>query len=146
MRSRVTSGGTAASHDVTPGRSSPPCARSVNRLVVARIGVAHDARPRVGGEHALEARGRRPRPVGDDDHARVDRVSDPHAAAVVDADPGRARGGVEKRVEDRPVGDRVRAVPHRLRLAVRRGDRPRVEVVPPDHDRRRRPHRSGRAR
>ena len=76
-------------------------------------------------------------PVGDDHHARVDRVADPDAAAVVDADPGRACRRVEKRVEDRPVGDRVRAVPHRLRLAVRRCDRPGVQVVPTDHDRRR---------
>ena len=67
---------------------------------------------------------------------RVDRVADPDAAAVVDADPRRARGHVHERVEDRPVGDRVGAVPHRLRLAVRRGDRAGVEVVAPDHHRR----------
>ncbi len=75
--------------------------------------------------------------VGDDDHAGVDRVADPDAAAVVDADPGRARGDVQQRVQDRPVGDRVGAVAHRLGLAVRRGDRAGVEVVAADHDRRR---------
>ncbi len=41
---------------------------------------------------------------------------------------------VEEGVEDRPVGDRVRAVPHALGLAVRRGDRAGVEVVPADDD------------
>ncbi len=43
---------------------------------------------------------------------------------------------VEQRVQDRPVGDRVGAVPHRLGLAVGRGDRAAVEVVAPDDDRR----------
>ena len=73
-------------------------------------------------------------PVGDDDHARVDRVADPDAAAVMDADPGRAGGDVQQRVQDRPVGDRVGAVLHRLGLAVGRGDRAGVEVVAADHD------------
>ena len=41
-----------------------------------------------------------------------------------------------QRVEQRPVGDRVGAVAHRLGLALGRGDRARVEVVAPDHDRR----------
>ena len=66
----------------------------------------------------------------------VDRVADADAAAVVDAHPRRAGGDVQERVEDRPVGDRVGAVAHRLGLAVRRGDRARVEVVAADHDRR----------
>ena len=43
---------------------------------------------------------------------------------------------LSERVEDRPVGDRVGAVAHRLGLAVRRGDRARVEVVAADDDRR----------
>ena len=77
------------------------------------------------------------RPVGDDDHAAVDRVADPDAAAVVDAHPGGAGGDIEERVQDRPVRDRIGAVAHRLRLAVRRGDGPGVEVIAPDHDGRR---------
>ena len=92
-------------------------------------------------EHAFEALRGVVRSVGDDDHPGVDRVADPDTAAVMDADPRRARGSVEERVEDRPVGDRVRAVAHRLGLAVRRGDRARVEVIPADHHRRR--HRTG---
>ena len=43
----------------------------------------------------------------------------PDPAAVMDADPRRAGGGVHQRVEQRPVGDRIGAVAHRLRLAVR---------------------------
>ena len=75
--------------------------------------------PGIGREHALEPLGRRVGPVGDDDHARVDRVADPDPAAVVDAHPGRARRDVDERVQDRPVRDRVGAVAHRLGLAVR---------------------------
>ena len=47
------------------------------------------------------------------------------------------RRGREERVQDRPVGDRVGAVHHRLGLAERRGDRAGIEVVAADHDRRR---------
>ena len=111
-------------------------ARRASRLGVAGVEVAHDAHAGVGREHALEALRRLVGAVGDDDHAGVDRVADPDAAAVVDADPGRARRHVDERVQDRPVGDRVGAVAHRLGLAVRRGDRAGVEVVAPDHDRR----------
>ena len=53
----------------------------------------------------------------------------PDAASVMDGDPGRARRRVEQGVQDRPVGDGVALVPHCLRLAVRRGDRARVEMV-----------------
>ena len=49
----------------------------------------------------------------------------------------RAGRRVDQRVEQRPVGDGVGAVGHRLGLAVRRRDRARVEVVAADHDRRR---------
>ena len=84
------------------------------------------------------------RAVGEHDHAGVDRVADPDAAAVVDADPGRARRDVDERVQDRPVRDRVRPVAHRLGLAIRRRDRAGVEVVAADHDRRR--HLAARAR
>ena len=120
-----------------PREVEPALARDVERLLVAGVGVPHDARAGVGREDALELRRGRVGPVGDDDHAGVDRVADPDAAAVVDADPGRARGDVHEGVQDRPVGDRVGAVAHRLGLAVRRGDGARVEVVASDHDRRR---------
>ena len=90
--------------------------------------------PGIGREHALEPLRSRVGAVGDDDHARVDRVADADAAAVVDADPRRARGDVDERVEDRPVRDRVGAVAHRLGLPVRRRDGARVEVIAADHD------------
>ncbi len=108
-----------------------------DRLGIARVDVPDDSHPGIGRQDTLEPRRHLVGAVGDDDHAGVDRVADPDAAAVVDADPGRAGGHVDERVQDRPVGDRVGAVAHRLRLAVRRGDRAGVEVVAPDHDRRR---------
>ena len=58
------------------------------------------------------------------------------AAAVMQRHPGGARGGVEQRVEQRPVGDRVGAVLHRFGLAVGRGDRAGIEMVAADDDRR----------
>ena len=61
---------------------------------------------------------------------------DAHAAAMVQRDPGRARGAVQQRVQQRPVGDRVGAVAHRLGLAVRAGDGTGIEMVAADHDRR----------
>src|SRR5688572_31079142 len=49
------------------------------------VGVPHDARAGIGCEHPLEPFRRVVGPVGDYDHAGMDRVSDPDAAAVVDA-------------------------------------------------------------
>ena len=74
--------------------------------------------------------------VGDADLTGVDRAADADAAAVVDAHPRGARTRVDEAVQERPVGDRVRPVDHRLGLAVGRGDRARVEVIAADHDRR----------
>jgi hypothetical protein len=69
------------------------------------------------------------------DLARVDRAADADAAAVVERHPGSAGRRVEQRVQQRPVGDRVGAVLHRLGLAVRRRHGAGVEVVAADHDR-----------
>ncbi len=132
-RSRTSSRASAYSSDAD-GRSSPTVACGVDGSGVAGVDVTHHAGPRIGREHALEALCHLVGAVGDDDHARVDRVADPDAAAVVDADPGRSCGRVEQRVEDRPVGDRVGAVSHRLRLAVRRRDGAGVEMVASDRD------------
>ncbi len=65
----------------------------------------------------------------------MDRPAHPDPAAVVDRHPRRSRRRVDQGVQQRPVGDGVGAVGHALRLPVRRGDRPAVQVVPPDHDR-----------
>ncbi len=111
-------------------------ARGRLRLFVTGVEVPDDAHARIRREHALEPLGRRLGAVGDDDHAGVDRVADADATAVMDADPRRSGCDVDERIQDRPVGDRVRAVEHRLGLAVRRRDGARVEMITPDHHRR----------
>src|SRR5450432_3277543 len=50
--------------------------------------------------------------------------------------PARPPPDVEQRVQNRPVGDRIAAVAHRLRLAEGRCDRARIEMIAADHDRR----------
>ena len=57
------------------------------------------------------------------------------AAEAVDGHEVGVRGGVEERVQDRPVGDAVGAVEHALGLAHGRRDRARVEVVARERDR-----------
>ncbi len=57
-------------------------------------------------------------------------------AAVMQRDPGGAAGGVQERVQQRPVGYRVGAVLHRLGLAVGAGDRAGIQMIPADHHRR----------
>ena len=74
------------------------------------------------------------RAVGHDDHAGVQRIADADAAAVMDGHPRGARGGVEQRVQHRPVGDRVAAVAHAFGLPIRRRHRAGVEMIAPDDD------------
>ena len=119
------------------GRSTPRSRAVSIAIVVAGVGVAHDAGAGIGRQHPLEPPVARVGAVGHHHHAGVDRVADADAAAVVQRDPARPAGGVEQRVQQRPVGDGVGAVLHRLGLAVGRGHRAGVEVVPADHDRRR---------
>ena len=111
-------------------------ARTIERLVIARIRMTPHARGRIVPQHPLEPLGGLRRAIGTDHHTGV--LAEPHAdaAAMVQADPGRPRGGVHQRIEQRPVAHRVRAVHHRFCLAVGRGDRTAVEMVAPDHHRR----------
>ncbi len=54
----------------------------------------------------------------------------------MDRHPGRAAGGVEQRIQQRPVRHRIGAVAHRFGLAVRTGDRAGIQVIAADDDRR----------
>src|SRR5690349_17769630 len=56
------------------------------------------------------------------------------AAAMVQRHPGGTRGAIEQRIEEWPVGHRIRAVLHGLRLAVRACDRTGIEMIAADHD------------
>ena len=112
-------------------------ARARDGLVVARIGMPHHAGGRIVPQHARQPRIGLDAAVAHDHHAGVLREAHAHAAAVVQRHPGGARGAVEQRVQQRPVGHRVRSVAHRLGFAVGRGDRSRVEMIAANHDRRR---------
>src|SRR5438270_4896595 len=111
-------------------------AREIDRVWISRVSMPHHPGAWVGREDALELFSAQRRPISDHDHAGVYGVADADAAAVVHGHPGRARGGVDERVEDRPVGDGVAAVAHPFGLTERRRDRARIEMVASDHDRR----------
>jgi hypothetical protein len=81
--------------------------------------VTDHAHARIGRQHALETARRAWRAVSDDDHPGVQRVADADPTAVMKRHPRRARSGVDERVEDRPIGDRVGAVLHGFGLAIR---------------------------
>src|SRR5919202_1597434 len=108
-------------------------ARRLPRLVIAGVEMAQDTRARIGRQHALETLRALVGPVGDHDHARVDRIADADPAAMVHAHPRRTGCRVQEGVEDRPVRDGIRSVLHRLRLPVRGRNRARVEMIAPDH-------------
>ena len=81
--------------------------------------MAHHAGRRIVGEYALEPPRRIIAAVADDHHSGVLRIAHPDAAAVMQADPCRAARGVQEGVEQRPIGDRIAAVEHRFRFAIR---------------------------
>jgi hypothetical protein len=70
-------------------------ARARDRVVVSRVGMAHDARARIVPQHAFDARGSGVRSIADDDDAGVLCIAHADAAAVVEAHPGCAAGRVE---------------------------------------------------
>src|SRR5438093_7868448 len=109
--------------------------RKFDRIGIPRIGMSHHARPRVGREHAAQLLSPEGRAVRDDDHPGVDRVPDAHTTTVMHGHPRRSGGRVHECVQHRPVRDRIAPVAHVFGLAIWRGDRARVEMVAPDHDR-----------
>ena len=142
---------------VVEGHCPPPIATMCRSVMVSCIGMRtpRSCATSIARSYPASACRTTPMPGSDRQHALraaraafavpsatttmpgVDRVPDPHAAAVVHAHPVRAGGGVDQRVEDRPVGDRVGAVQHGLGLAVwdwrrcrRPGDRARSRSAP----------------
>ena len=91
---------------------------------------------RVVPQHPLDPSRRLRRAVRHDHHTGVLREAHADAAAMMQRHPCRPGCTVQERVQERPVGDRIGAVPHRLRLAVGRGDGAGIEMVAADHDRR----------
>ena len=97
--------------------------------------MAHHAGGRVVGEHAGDAGGGFVGAVAHNHHARVLREAHAHAAAVVQRYPSGAAGGVQQGIEQRPVGNGVRAVLHRFGFAVGAGHRAGIQVIAANHNR-----------
>src|SRR5438093_848158 len=116
------------------GHPDPVLVCQANGVLVARVGVAHDTHSRVRRQDAHDPPFRVLGAVAHEQGPGVRRVSDPHTAAVVDGDQIRAGRRVQQRVEQRPVRDRIGAVPHPLRLAVRGRHRAGVQMIPGDDD------------
>src|SRR5690554_3622740 len=72
---------------------------AVERDLIARIGVAHHAGRRVVPEHALDPLRRGIGAVAADHHARMLREPHSDAPAVMQADPCRPAGAIEKCVQ-----------------------------------------------
>jgi hypothetical protein len=83
------------------------------------------------GDREHEGRRRR-RSVRDDHLPSMNRIADADAAAVMDRDPGGAAYGVDKRVQEGPVGDGVAPIAHPFRLVARRCHGPGIQVVASD--------------
>ena len=107
-----------------------------DRTRITGVGVTKDTHSRIASEHALEAALRIFAAIGNSDHTGVLRKTDANAAAVVDRNPGCASGGVDQRVEQRPIGDRVAAIEHSFRFAIGRCDRAGIEMIASNHNRR----------
>src|SRR5712691_1522141 len=111
-------------------------ARELDGFGIAGVGVSGNTDAGIVGEHALDARGHFFGAVGDRDLSGVLRVPDAHAAAIVNRNPRCAAGGIEQGVEQRPIGNGVRAVAHFFGFAEGRSHRAAIEMVAANHDRR----------
>src|SRR6185503_4875146 len=98
--------------------------------------MTRDADRRIVPQHSLDATRRRRRAIAHDHDTRVLRVTHADATAVMERNPRRATRGVQQRVEQRPIGHRIRAILHALGLAIRARDRAGVEMIAADDDRR----------
>ena len=99
--------------------------------------MAEHAHAGIGRQYTLQAESGFTGAICHYHHAGMLGIADAHASTIVDADPGGARRRVHQRVQQRPIGDRIRAVQHALGLTIRRGDRSGVKMVAANHDRRR---------
>src|SRR5215216_4745396 len=102
--------------------------------LVSRVGVAHNSHTGIRGQHAREASSSFRRSIGDDNLTRVLAISHPYAAAMMEGNPSSTANRVDHCIKDRPIGDCIRTILHRFGFAVWRSDRPRIQMIAPDHD------------
>src|SRR5690606_27701009 len=99
------------------GRQAQPLfARAVERNFITRIRMAHDTGGGIVPKYPLDPLCCRIGAIATDHHARVLREAHADTAAVMQADPSRPAGAIEKCVQQWPVRDGVGAVLHRLGL------------------------------
>src|SRR5258705_13985557 len=98
--------------------------------------MTHDADSGIIGQHAVQPRVHFGAAVRDDHLSGMERVSDSDSAAMMERNPTRSGSGVEERIQDGPIRDRIAAVFHRFRLTERRRDRSAIQMVAPDSERR----------
>ncbi len=101
---------------------------------IAGIGMAGYTHAGIYGQDPFQTLGCFWRTVGDDDLSGVQAVADAHAAAVMEADPGRAAGSVDQRIKNGPIGDGVGAIFHAFRFAIGAGHGAAVKVITADYD------------
>ena len=103
--------------------------RAFDGFLVAGVGMSHDAARRIVPEHPFDP----PRcgigAVANNDQAGMLRIAHSDSATVMEGHPGRATGRIQQRIEQRPVGYRVRTVAHRFGFPIGTCDRAAVEVV-----------------
>jgi len=99
--------------------------------------VAGNADTRIVVQYALDPAGGIFGAVSHRDLAGVQRVPHTHAAPMMETDPACARCRIQQRIQNGPICNCVCAVEHFLSLAIRAGDRSRIEVIAADGDGRR---------
>ena len=103
---------------------------------VAGIRMPHDAACGIVPQDAGNATISVFRPITDDDQSRMLRVAHPDSPAVMKGNPGCTAGRIHQRVQQRPVGDRIRAIAHGFCFPIRAGYGAAVKVIPADRYRR----------
>ena len=96
--------------------------RSRFGIRIAGISVSQDGERGIIREDPFDFCVSRRRPIRDRGLPRMERIPHADAPAVMKRDPTRAGGSIEKRIENRPVGDRVARIAHAFRFPVGRGD------------------------
>ena len=93
-----------------------------NRLLVSGIGMAHYPGGRIIVQDPGQAMVCCLTTIANDDHAGVLRIADTNAAAMVERNPSCTAGTVEQGIQQRPIGNGIGAVAHRLGFPIGTGD------------------------
>jgi len=87
--------------------------------LISRVGVSDDAHAWVRGQDSFQPESCLGSSIRYNDLSRMLGISHAHAATMMEGNPCRAADRVDHRVEDRPIGDRIRSIFHGFSLAIR---------------------------